>query len=105
MRKPYFRLAQMKQCGYLEIHFKDFSFQLSIVRDEQRVNSVGPDVITNIAKRIEWTDATGTDQWLIRFEFVENVLQAIMDVKVPEPLPKVETLLFQAQNDRHIIDL
>jgi hypothetical protein len=59
MRKPYFRLAQMKQCGYLEIHFKNFSFQLSIERDEKRARPVGSDAITNIAKRIEWTDAIG----------------------------------------------
>jgi len=65
MRKPYFRLAQMKQCGYLEVHFKDFSYQLSLVRDSQRPNSVGADTITNIAKRIEWTDATGIDKWKV----------------------------------------
>lgn len=49
----------MKQCGYLEIHFKNFSFQLSIERDEKRARPVGSDAITNIAKRIEWTDAIG----------------------------------------------
>ena len=77
MRKPYFRLAQMKQYGYLEIHFKDFSYQLSLVRDSQRPNPVGPDAITNIAKRIEWTDAIGSEKWLIQFENVGKALEAI----------------------------
>ena len=41
----------------------------------------------------------------MRFEYVEHVLQAVMEVRVPEPLAKAETLLYQAQNDRHIVDL
>ena len=65
MRKPYFRLAQMKQYGYLEVHFKNFSFHLSVVRDGQRASPVGADSIMNVAQRIEWTDATGSGLWLV----------------------------------------
>jgi tRNA uridine 5-carbamoylmethylation protein Kti12 len=49
MRKPYFRLAQFKQFGYLEIHFTSCTYQESILRDSKRPNPVGPDSITKIA--------------------------------------------------------
>ncbi len=47
----------------------------------------------NIAKRIEWTDTTGSGLWSVQYEWVEQVLEAIVGVKVPEPLQPAETLI------------
>jgi len=71
MRKPYYRLAQMRQVKYLEIHFKLFTFSDSMKRDAFREKPVGPDTITKMAKRIEYTDCTEKQDWSVVFEDFE----------------------------------
>lgn len=39
-----------------------------MIRDGNRLNPVGPETITKIAKRIEWTDATEKNEWSVIFE-------------------------------------
>ena len=94
MRKPYFRLAQMRGYGYVELHFKNFTYNQSLIRDSYRQNPVGPDAITNITKRIEWTDVTESNVWIL----VVDEFQAIFDylqksIKVPDPLPTQESIV------------
>jgi len=47
----------------------------------------------------------GGNQWSISLASLEEILSVIANMKIPEPLPKEETLIVQVQNDRHITDL
>lgn len=67
MRKPYYRLAQMRRVKYLEIQFSLFTFTDSMIRDAYREKPVGPDTITKMAKRIEFTDCTEKQDWCVVF--------------------------------------
>ena len=97
MRKPYFRLAQMKGYGYVELHFRNFTYKQSLLRDSYRQNPVGPDAITNITKRIEWTDVTEANDWSLVVDEYDAIFDYLhKSIKTPEPLPVQESIVKQA---------
>ena len=106
MRKPYFRLAQARRFRYLEIHFQAFSYLDSLRGDAGRAREVGPETITKLAKRIEWTDVTEKNEWSLVFTDIDTVYDHIRyKMKVPPEMAKSEDIVQMSQNQRHITDL
>lgn len=96
----------MRRVKYLEIQFSLFTFTDSMIRDAYREKPVGPDTITKMAKRIEFTDCTEKQDWCVVFQNFEQIYNCVRyEMRVPEPLPPSESILVQAQNHEHIIDL